>query len=302
MSQLEKFEYYLYRFSDVYHPPFTVEEDETKLVFETSIGFDIENQTRTITYCKTTQKFIANNHKEHGFSYLPEPFDETEQYEIGDECISEYYMYPLAVCTGVNINLCMFSDYLFCLKNKLQCKYKNKMQEICENIGAHTSNMYVFNLIPNKFRSKKLYENILRHIPCGKKIMKSMPKEYYDEELALLIMKGSMINCGKYVIGKEQYDSYLQYIPSEYHESVNNKYKKYVYSSEKKGCDTVRMHYTLYETIGKKALWSAVVEKLKSSGINCENMDERKARYIYSALLIEYDSDVGVLLNDYLSK
>lgn len=315
MSQYEKFQYYLTKFSDTNCPSFDVKDNENEIIYKTSFsgGWGDGGPYRQIKYNKNTKIFSTLDYRYYGYSYLPEPFDETEKYEIkkldsvddADPIFqryeSEYYVYILALSTGSNINLCMLSDYLFCLEHNLKCKYEDKMQEICDNIKSYKKYKYIFNLIPTKYKSKKIYENILRSYECDEEIIKSMPKEYYDEEISEFIIRvKTMLNCGKYVIGKDKYDKYMQYIPIEYHEFINDKYKRYVYSTEEKGSKIVREHYKLFN---KTPSWEEIIKKLQSKNIDTNNIKKKIAKGIYCVLSLPYDdseSDVQVLLNNYI--
>lgn len=316
MSQLEKFQYFLSKFPNTICPSFNISNSDDKIFFETSFsgGWGDGGPCRIMTYDKKTNLFSTFDYGYFGYSSLPEPVDETEKYEIKklehdesfkdenticQQCESEYYMYILALCTGANINLCMLSDYLFCLENNLKCKYEDKMQEICENISVLANFKMVLNLIPEKFKSKKIYKKVLK-IFFDEEIVKSIPKEYYDEEIANLIMHNTKMNCGMYVVGKDKYDKYMQYIPVEHHEFINNKYKRHLYSTEERGQRIVREHYLLYKKIPS---WEKIEEKLQFKNIDTNNMDKETANMIYCVLELPYDesdSDVQVLLNDYL--
>lgn len=210
-------------------------------------------------------------------------------------------MYVLALCTGANINLCLLSDYLFCLENNLECKYIDKMQEICDKIIVLHNYKLVFQFIPTKYRSKMIYENAISLAIDNEEIIQSIPTDYFDEQIADTIMHKTKINSGRNVVGKDKYDKYIQFIPVQFHDFIYNRYKRYLYSTEEKGLQIVKKHYELFRNMPS---WDTVIDKLHSKNIDTSNIDDRTARLIYSVLTLPYDdndSDVQILLNDYLA-
>lgn len=74
MTQLQKFQYFLSKFSDTIYPKFNIKiNSNDKKKFETSFSGGLGNggPIRVMTYDKNTKLFSTADYRYYGYSYLP---------------------------------------------------------------------------------------------------------------------------------------------------------------------------------------------------------------------------------------